>query len=110
MRKNILSICSKTIEHFQNILTTTNHKYIFIGVKGGGCNGLKYVVEPSSDEITKIDEYINSEKVPIVVCGKSLMYLIGTELKWKTDFTGSGIEFINPNAKSSCGCGDTFSA
>ena len=37
------------------------------------------------------------------------MHLMGSEIKWKTDNMGSGIEIINPNAKSSCGCGDTFS-
>lgn len=39
----------------------------------------------------------------------SVIHLVGTEIKWKNDFMGSGIEFINPNAQTTCGCGETFS-
>jgi len=105
----IINICRTTANHFNNLLTYSNHKYIFIGVKGGGCNGLKYYIETTSDTPEKHDEIIVSEEVPIIVCGKSLIHLIGTEIRWKKDNMGSAIEIINPNAKSSCGCGDTFS-
>ena len=71
---------------------------------------LKYEITPESVERLPNDELVVIDNVPIVICGSSLMYLIGTELKWKTDIMGSGIEFKNPNATSSCGCGDTFSA
>ena len=109
MRSPLINICSKTISHFKNVLTQSQEKYIFIGVKGGGCNGLKYHIKPCSDECLKKDEFLVIDGVPIVICGNSLLYLIGTELKWKTSIMGTGIEFNNPNAKSSCGCGDTFS-
>ena len=90
--------------------TKANAKYIFIGVKGGGCNGLKYFIEPTNDEPVKFDESIKiDENLNINICGKSLMFLIGTEVKWKDDFIGSGVEFVNPNAKGKCGCGETFS-
>ena len=110
MRNKIISVCNKTTSHFKSLLSSTNHKHIFIGVKGGGCNGLKYEIEPSSDELQAFDEKIIINNVPIVVCGKSLMFIIGIDIKWKTNNMGSGLEFINPNATSSCGCGDTFSA
>jgi len=80
-----------------------------IGVKGGGCNGLTYYIEPTNDRPNKLDETMKVDGVDIIVCNKSLFYLIGTEIKWKDDLMGSGIEFINPNATSSCGCGETFS-
>ena len=105
----IITICKKTANHFSNLLTSTNNKYIFVGVKGGGCNGLKYYIETTSENPEKYDELVVSHEIPIIVCGKSLMHLMGSEIKWKTDNMGSGIEIINPNAKSSCGCGDTFS-
>ena len=105
----IINICKTTATHFNNLLHSSNHKYIFIGVKGGGCNGLKYYIETTSEKPEKYDEIVVSQEVPIIVCGKSLMHIIGSDIKWKTDNMGSGIEIINPNAKSSCGCGDTFS-
>jgi len=105
----IITICRMTANHFNNLLTSSNHKYIFIGVKGGGCNGLKYYIETTSDTPEKHDELVISEHVPIIVCGKSLIHLIGSEIRWKNDNMGSSIEINNPNAKASCGCGDTFS-
>ena len=105
----IINICKATAEHFSHLLKISNHKYIFVGVKGGGCNGLKYYIDTTSDKPDKMDELVVSYDIPIIVCGKSLMHIIGSDIKWKTDNMGSGIEIINPNAKSSCGCGDTFS-
>ena len=106
---SVINICSKTINHFKNVLNTSGHKYILISVKGGGCNGLKYNIEPSSDSIEKSDEKMQVKDVPIVICGQSLLYLIGSKFYWETDIMGSSIRVDNPNAKSSCGCGDTFS-
>ena len=109
MNKQILSVCSRTLLHFRKILKETQHTSILIGVKGGGCNGLKYYVEPTSDFPDKFDEQLKIDGVNIIVCGKSMMHLLGTEIKWKTDYMNSGMDFINPNATSSCGCGETFS-
>ena len=109
MSKNVLTFCAKTISHFRGILKNSNSKSILVGVKGGGCNGLKYYVEPTNDLPNKLDETIKVDDVNIIVCGKSLFHLIGTEVKWKDDLMGSGLEFNNPNAVSSCGCGETFS-
>ena len=109
--KNIINICNKTLLHFKSIIIKTNSSKILIGVNGGGCNGLKYYVKPINNEykLNKLDEKIKIENIDIVICGQSLMYLLGTEIKWKDDFMGSGLEFINPNADSTCGCGETFS-
>ena len=109
MSKQIISLCKNTILHFKNILKKSNKKYINIGVKGGGCNGLKYYIEPSDEAPLKIDEQVIIEDLKINVCGHSLIHLIGTQIKWKEDFMGVGIVFDNPNASSKCGCGDTFS-
>ncbi len=81
-------------------------------VKGGGCNGFKYMLEPVTEE-TKLDK--TDEIIPLLdkdlnlrVCGKSLIHLIGTEIDWDSDFMGQSFRFNNPNADSSCGCGATF--
>ena len=106
MSSKILRFCNQSIKHFENLRNISNSKYILIGVKGGGCNGLKYYIEPTDETPKKHDELIKENNV--IVCGDSLLYLIGSEVVWKTDAMGSRIEFINPNAKSQCGCGDTF--
>ena len=48
--KNIINICNKTLLHFNTILKKTNNSKILIGVKGGGCNGLKYFIKPINNE------------------------------------------------------------
>tara|TARA_Y100000590_G_scaffold391843_1_gene468831 strand:+ start:2465 stop:2785 length:321 start_codon:yes stop_codon:yes gene_type:complete len=105
----MLKMCSKTLSHFRTILANSNKNSIFIGVKGGGCNGLKYFIEPTNELPNKLDETIKIDDVQIIVCGESIIHLIGTEIKWKDDFMGSGLEFKNPNALGTCGCGETFS-
>jgi iron-sulfur cluster assembly protein len=107
---SIIKMCGKTIKHFKNMLEKTNKSAIFIGVKGGGCNGARYYIEPTNDEPdteTK-DETFVKDGVKIIVCGESVFHLLGSEIKWSEDFMGSRIEFINPNAKSSCGCGESW--
>ncbi len=104
--KKIMTFCSNTISHLKTI---SKNNTILIGIKGGGCSGYKYYIEPTLDEPEKRDELILIDNLRIIVCGKSLMYLLGTHVYWKHDVMGARIEFDNPNAKSTCGCGDTFS-
>ena len=105
---NVLKLCNNTIRHFRNMLRDNNSKYILIGIKGGGCNGLKYYVEPTNEEPDKLDEIIKLKDLQINVCGKSLFYLLGTEINWVENYMGKGLQFNNPNATSKCGCGETF--
>lgn len=106
--RQIMTFCKKTIKHFKT-LVSTGHTALLIGVKGGGCNGYKYYIEPTSDEPDKKDELIIVDNLKIIICGKSLFKLLGTNVYWKNDIMGARIEFDNPNAKTKCGCGDTFS-
>jgi iron-sulfur cluster assembly protein len=106
---SVLKVCSKTIQHFQRTLTETSKQSIFISVKGGGCNGFKYHIEPTNNIATKGDETLIIDDVNIIVCGSSLLHLLGTELKWNSNVMGTGITFENPNASGKCGCGETFS-
>ncbi len=105
----MISFCRKTLSHFSKILKQTNNTAILIGVKGGGCNGVKYFIEPTSESPKKLDEVINKDGIKIIVCGKSIIHLIGSEVIWREDFMGSGIEFKNPNANGTCGCGESWS-
>lgn len=106
--KQLLSICKRTSKHFQSILANTKHKYIMIGVEGGGCNGMKYFIEPVSVK-NKYDEFVHIDNIPIVICSKSLMYIIGMNIEFKKSYMGESLQFHNPNAVSKCGCGETFS-
>lgn len=107
--KNIVSLCDKTVRHFSKLGKETNTTNFLLSVKGGGCNGLKYSISPFFEKKDKYDEVLKYENFNIIICGKSLMYLIGLKIFWNEDLFGSGLRFENPNANSKCGCGETFS-
>tara|TARA_X000000950_G_C13514685_1_gene497123 strand:+ start:104 stop:436 length:333 start_codon:yes stop_codon:yes gene_type:complete len=109
MSKNILTFCKTSISKLKNIKETHKCKSVLIGVKSGGCNGFKYFIEPTNDTPQKLDEQIKIDDLQITVCGKSIFFLLGTHVTWKNNIMGEGFEFNNPNSKSSCGCGETFS-
>jgi len=82
-----------------------------MGVRNGGCSGLSYVMDFSTeDEIQEEDEIDTYEKegIKCVVDAKSLLYLYGLELDYSDDLIGGGFKFFNPNAEESCGCGSSF--
>ncbi len=80
-----------------------------VGVKGGGCSGLSYVLGFDAEQ-RKGDVMFEMHGVKIWVDPKSLFYLAGTELDFQDGLNGKGFVFNNPQAKRTCGCGSSFSA
>lgn len=78
-----------------------------LGVKTSGCSGMAYVLE-FVDELQAEDEVFSVEGVNIIVDGKSLIYLDGTELDFVKEGLNEGFKFNNPNTKGECGCGESF--
>ena len=79
-----------------------------VGVKGGGCSGLSYVMD-FDDHIDPTDEIVESEAgLKILIDRKSLLYLFGTQLEYSDGLNGKGFQFVNPNASRTCGCGESF--
>ena len=89
-----------------NLDPTTS--FIRVGVKGGGCSGLSYVLDFDS-ELKPGDQEFEDKGIKIVCDKKSLLYLLGTELDHSDGLNGKGFEFRNPNAQRVCGCGESFS-
>ncbi len=78
-----------------------------LGVKGGGCSGLSYVL--AFDEKPRTgDEVFTIEGLTVYVDPKSLFYLSGTTLDFQDGLNGRGFVFNNPNAQRHCGCGHSF--
>jgi iron-sulfur cluster insertion protein len=78
-----------------------------ISVSGGGCSGFQYDFA-LDDQAEDGDVAIEQGGAKVVVDGMSLMYLIGCELDYVEDLTGSYFRVSNPNATASCGCGNSF--
>jgi len=79
---------------------------IRIGVRGGGCTGFTYVFE-WAEKLRPTDKVFSAHGVSIVVDPKSLVYLGGMQLDFVRGMMGHGFKFNNPNAKGSCGCGES---
>ncbi len=81
-----------------------------LGVKGGGCSGMSYIMSIDALIPKEGDSVFEQEGVKVLVDAKSHLYLDGTTVDFKSAIMGGGFEFRNPNAKHSCGCGTSFSA
>jgi iron-sulfur cluster assembly protein len=78
-----------------------------LGVKTTGCSGMAYVLE-FVDEVNEEDSVFDDQGIRVIIDAKSLVYLDGTELDYVKEGLNEGFEFNNPNAKSECGCGESF--
>jgi iron-sulfur cluster insertion protein len=76
-------------------------------VVGGGCSGFAY--DLYFDQVTEMDRTFDSHGVKLVVDQMSLQYLAGTTVDYVEGLQGAGFKFGNPNVKSTCGCGSSFS-
>lgn len=78
-----------------------------LGVKGGGCSGLSYVL--GFDEAPKdTDKVFTVHNITVYIDPKSLFYLSGTVLDFSDGLNGKGFVFNNPQASKTCGCGSSF--
>lgn len=80
-----------------------------VGVRGGGCSGFNYTLGFTDLPADAEDLVFEQDGIRIVTDPKSLLYLAGMEIDFETSLMGRGFKFKNPNAKNSCGCGESFS-
>ncbi len=115
--KPLVTVSKLATRHLVNLLKTNKTNQVLFAVEGGGCNGMKYLLDPikndqqleATDVVTFYQDPETENKYQINVCQKSQLYLLGTHIDWSDDFMGQKFTFLNPNQASSCGCGNTFS-
>ena len=81
---------------------------LHVAVKGGGCSGLTYVLGLAA-EPAENDKVVEQNGIRLFVDKKSYIFLVGLELDYSGGINGKGFVFNNPNAKTTCGCGTSFS-
>ncbi len=77
-----------------------------VGVKNGGCAGMEYTME-YAEEVRPTDEVVEDKGVKIMVDPKAVLFLLGTEMDYKTEKLSAQFVFKNPNQTSACGCGES---
>ena len=82
--------------------------WLRIGVKGGGCSGLSYIL--GFDQIQEGDEKYEFEGLSFIMNKAHGIYLMGMEINWHGGLNARGFTFNNPNATKTCGCGTSFAA
>jgi len=81
-------------------------EFLRIGVKGGGCSGMTYVL--GFDKREEDDEVHDIQGIPVVMKQAHGLYLFGMEVDFSDGLNARGFVFNNPNASSTCGCGTSF--
>lgn len=79
-----------------------------IKITGGGCNGLSYKMH-FTDQVKSGDILVNALESYVIIDPKTALFIKGTSLDYSNKLVGGGFKFDNPNAKSSCSCGESFS-
>ena len=105
-----IQLTEKAAEEIRNIRASNNIKDsqgLRIGVKGGGCSGLSYVLA-FDEHPTEKDHVLELHGIKVFVDQKSMFYLSGTVLDFSDGLNGRGFVFNNPQATKTCGCGSSF--
>lgn len=83
--------------------------YLRLRVVGGGCSGFQHKLDLDPTVNEKLDETFEMNGVPVVIDKRSLLYLGGVTVDFVDDLNKRGFSISNPTAKSTCGCGSSFS-
>ncbi len=107
----MITVTESAVQAIRDCIAAENksvdNAYLRVAVKGGGCSGLMYNLS-IDDSPTDADTIIQNGDVRIAVDKKSKLFLLGLTLDYTTGLNGKGFVFSNPNAKATCGCGESF--
>ena len=103
----MITLTETAANKMKAMLATKDETGVRAAVQGGGCSGFTYRL--LFDNKNDRDRVITDMGVEIYVDPKSFLYLMGTQIDFVDELNQSGFKFVNPNAKRTCGCGESFS-
>ena len=108
---NILTITDKASSQLEKIIhaAPSDTVGILLGIDKTGCNGHSYKLDFAKKNQVKNLEYVERNNIKVFIDPKATMFLIGSEMDYSSDKLASRFVFKNPNEKSTCGCGESFS-
>jgi iron-sulfur cluster assembly protein len=107
-RPQVMTITDAAAARVQEIIANSDKPLlgVRVGVKNAGCAGMSYTME-FAEQIGKYDEVVEDKGVKIVVDPKAIMFLLGTQMDFRTEKLSATFVFNNPNQTSACGCGES---
>ena len=109
MSQQVIKLSDNAANRIKEIMSKADNTAIGVrvGVKSGGCAGMSYMMEYAK-EAKQNEEVIEDKGVKVFIDANAVMYLLGTEMDYKTDKFSSQFVFKNPNETERCGCGESF--
>ncbi|MBO6517371.1 MAG: iron-sulfur cluster assembly accessory protein [Bacteroidia bacterium] len=98
----------RKLEEIRSEASSETAPFLRVGVKGGGCSGLSYLL--AFDQKTDRDNEYQINDLSVIIEKPHVMYVLGMEIDYEHGLNSRGFVFNNPNAKETCGCGESFSA
>ena len=107
----LISITSSAADQIKKILSNApdGMDSILVGVDKSGCSGYSYKLDFANSSELKNFESIDKDGIKVLIDPKATMFLLGSIMDYRTDKLSTRFVFDNPNEKSSCGCGESFS-
>jgi len=104
---SVVSLTPTAQEEVRRLLVEEGAAGLRLGIKGGGCSGLSYLLEFTDER--EGDTVIEESGFKVFLDRKSTIYLSGIVLDFQSGLNGRGFVFDNPQASNTCGCGESFS-
>jgi iron-sulfur cluster assembly protein len=109
INKAPVSLTPSAVKEIRRLMSEAgfdDQKYLRIGVKGGGCSGMSYLL--GFEDKTDKDSVYEIDGIPCIINGAHAIYLTNMQIDWEGGLNSRGFTFANPNASSTCGCGSSF--
>ena len=107
-RPQVMRLTDAAANRIKDILASAAKPIVGVrvGVKNGGCAGMAYTME-YAEHVNPTDEVVEDKGVRILIDPKAVLFLLGTEMDYKSDKLSTQFVFNNPNQTSACGCGES---
>ena len=107
-RPQVMRLTEGAAARIKDILSRADQPIagVRVGVKNGGCAGMSYTME-YAHQIEKADEVVEEKGVRVLIDPKAVLFLLGTEMDYKSEKLSAQFVFNNPNQTSACGCGES---
>jgi len=107
-RFKVVSLSDAAAEKIKSIMAGADRPIagVRVGVKNGGCAGMSYTLD-YAEGVNPHDEVVEDKGVTVLIDPKAVLFLLGTEMDYRTDKLSAQFVFNNPNQTSACGCGES---